>query len=482
MHSSADIAKNLSNIQIISRRKNKKKKVTKTINTILILLEFSLLILLFYLLYQWKISGALSQKYLFLLIGTIIIYSLLSIKKGLLKLSSPYGFIEEFLLIIKTVFLTSMITIGFLFLFKISSDYSRSIIIIYFLGMAFISWIIRLSKRLLLLFLARKNFYVKNTLIIGAGKVGTNLNNFLCSSKSLGYNVIGFLDDNKTDNNVKGKLNDLSRIIVKYDIDEIFITIPSERDLIYNLLKNINLTHVKVKIIPELYDLVTTKVSLDQLNTIPFIEINKSRQDYGYLFLKRMIDITLSLLGIIILSPFFLFLAVLIKLNSPGEIIFKQKRIGLNGKMFNIYKFRTMVSDAEKVLKENKQLYKKYIENNYKLEPEEDPRITKLGQFLRKTSLDELPQLINVLKGDMSLVGPRPVIEEELNEYEDKTVDFLSVKPGVTGYWQVSGRSNIGYPERVDLELYYVYNRSTMLDVKIIIKTFLIVITKKGAY
>ena len=141
-----------------------------------------------------------------------------------------------------------------------------------------------------------------------------------------------------------------------------------------------------------------------------------------------------------------------------------------------------MVFDAEQKLKENQLLYQKYLENNYKLEQDEDPRITKFGRFIRKTSLDEFPQFINVLKGEMSLVGPRPVVDEELREYQDKVYEFLSVKPGITGYWQASGRSDVGYPERVDFELYYVFNKSLLLDIKIIFKTIVQVIYKKGAY
>ncbi len=202
-----------------------------------------------------------------------------------------------------------------------------------------------------------------------------------------------------------------------------------------------------------------------------------------YIFLKRCMDILGAIVGLIIFSPLFILIPILyMKGEARGPVFFKQVRIGKEGKEFYIYKFRSMVVDAEKKLKKNEILYKKYIENNYKLEPEEDPRITGIGRFLRQTSLDELPQFINVLKGDMSLVGPRPVVKEELDEYGDKVRDFLSVKPGVTGYWQVSGRSEVGYPERVDLELYYCYHCSLILDVKIIFKTIIDVILKKGAY
>lgn len=211
--------------------------------------------------------------------------------------------------------------------------------------------------------------------------------------------------------------------------------------------------------------------------------IDQQQVSYLYLFIKRCIDIIGALIGLIISSPIFILVSIMYLFGeSKGPVFFKQQRYGKNGELFYIYKFRSMVVNADEKLKQNKVLYQKYIKNNYKLEQNEDPRITKVGRFLRKTSLDELPQFINVLKGDMSLVGPRPIVEEELKEYKDKGNDFLSVKPGMTGYWQVSGRSNVGYPERVNLELYYVYNSSLILDLKIIIKTILLVLLRKGAY
>lgn len=207
--------------------------------------------------------------------------------------------------------------------------------------------------------------------------------------------------------------------------------------------------------------------------------------DRGFVFnaTKRSMDVVASLIGLILLSPVFLVLAILIKVeDSKGPVFFKQKRFGRNSNMFNIYKFRSMATNAEQRLKEDPVLYEKYVANNYKLEQNEDPRITSIGRFLRKTSLDELPQLLNVLKGEMSLVGPRPIVAQELKEYKDRKDDLLSVKPGVTGYWQVSGRSDVGYPERVDLELYYIYHRTIWLDIRILFSTVVSVLLKKGAY
>lgn len=212
-------------------------------------------------------------------------------------------------------------------------------------------------------------------------------------------------------------------------------------------------------------------------------EVKYSYSNLLYHFTKRIIDIVGSIVGIFITFPFILVFSVLYLFGkNKGPMFFKQERIGKNGGKFIIYKFRSMVKDAEKKLKENEALYQKYVQNNFKLEPGEDPRITRFGIFIRKTSIDELPQFFNVLKGEMSLVGPRPVVLEELNEYKERTKEFLSVKPGMTGYWQACGRSEVGYPERVNIELYYVFNKTLLLDIKIIFKTIVQVIYKKGAY
>ncbi|SHP75538.1 undecaprenyl-phosphate galactose phosphotransferase [Mycobacteroides abscessus subsp. abscessus] len=212
----------------------------------------------------------------------------------------------------------------------------------------------------------------------------------------------------------------------------------------------------------------------------PLIASNKSR---SYFITKRAMDILGAICGLLITLPIFLLICLLyMGGDSKGPVFFKQIRVGKNGQLFYIYKFRSMVVDADKKLKAEKALYEKYLSNNYKLEPVDDPRITNIGRFLRKTSLDELPQLINVLKGDMSLVGPRPVVKEELSEYKGKKEQFLSIKPGVTGYWAISGRSNVNYPERVDLELYYVCNQTLKLDLIILYKTFIGVFTRQGAY
>lgn len=211
-------------------------------------------------------------------------------------------------------------------------------------------------------------------------------------------------------------------------------------------------------------------------------EITQVRKsDIAYRFVKRTFDILVSGLSLVLLSPIFLILIILIKLDSKGKAFYRHKRIGKNGEIIYLYKFRSMYSDSkerlEELLKDPK--IKKEWEENYKLDP--DPRITKIGNILRKTSLDELPQLLNILNGDMSIVGPRPIIEEELEKYGLYKQKFLSVTPGLTGWWACNGRSCTSYEDRMKLELYYVDHRSIKLDLKIIYKTFVSVIKRDGA-
>ncbi|RCX29143.1 lipopolysaccharide/colanic/teichoic acid biosynthesis glycosyltransferase [Bacillus sp. AG236] len=199
-----------------------------------------------------------------------------------------------------------------------------------------------------------------------------------------------------------------------------------------------------------------------------------------YLAMKRSIDITGALLGLIFLSWLFIIIAILIKIEDPkGPILFTQKRVGKDGKEFNMYKFRSMVSNAEELLKD---LLKLNEVSGAMFKMKDDPRITKVGKFIRKTSIDELPQLLNVLKGEMSLVGPRPALPREVALYTSYDKQRLKVIPGCTGLWQVSGRSNLGFKEMVELDLHYIKDSSILFDIKIIYKTVIVLFGSKDAY
>lgn len=215
-----------------------------------------------------------------------------------------------------------------------------------------------------------------------------------------------------------------------------------------------------------------------ELSQIETKQVLKKNNIYGR-YIKRIIDVILSFVGLVVLFPLFLIIGISIKLESKGPVFFIHKRVGKNGKIFGMYKFRTMVSNAEELIKEFTPEQMREFKENFKLE--NDPRITKVGKVLRKTSLDELPQLINILKGELSIIGPRPVISEELEKYGDNKTKFLSVTPGLTGYWAANGRSNISYEQRMVMELYYIDNISWKMDLKVFLKTIISVLKKEGA-
>lgn len=217
---------------------------------------------------------------------------------------------------------------------------------------------------------------------------------------------------------------------------------------------------------------------MDNINFNVNISENKKGNIIIYSFFKRLIDVLCSLLGLMLLSPILLVIVILIKLESKGPVIFSQKRVGLNGKEFNMYKFRSMVVNAE-------ELKEKLAEKNEMSGPmfkiKDDPRITKIGKFIRKTSIDEIPQLFNILKGEMSLVGPRPSLPNEVKEFEPWMLKRLEVKPGLTCYWQVMGRNKIDFEDWMKLDIKYVNERCFCLDIKLILKTFFVLFGDENA-
>lgn len=208
-------------------------------------------------------------------------------------------------------------------------------------------------------------------------------------------------------------------------------------------------------------------------------DIDNTQSKVGFEIGKRAFDIISSLAAIIITLPIFIIIGIIIKLDSKGPIFFSHKRIGKDGVFINVYKFRTMVTNAEEMLNKLTPEQKREFQENFKLK--DDPRITKVGKFLRESSLDELPQLFNILLGNMSVVGPRPIVEKEMEKYTVYINKFLSVKPGLTGNWQANGRSDTTYEERVLLDMEYIDNRSFLFDLKIIFKTFGAIVNKVGA-
>lgn len=215
------------------------------------------------------------------------------------------------------------------------------------------------------------------------------------------------------------------------------------------------------------------------MNNVGSTDIVDNEKIRLYSIIKKIMDLILSLIGLILLIPVFLILAILVKLDSKGPVFYAHTRKGKNRSDIKIYKFRTMYSNSDEIFESFSDEQKEEYYKNFKLD--NDPRVTKVGDFLRRTSLDEIPQLINVLKGDLSLVGPRPIVEKEICKYGQYADKLFSVIPGITGYWQSHGRSDTSYEERIEMDMYYIDNKSILLDIKIMFKTVISVIKKEGA-
>ena len=329
-------------------------------------------------------------------------------------------------------------------------------------------------------------------LMIGAGKTAGLLLNAFAGDVGLGYHIIGVLDDFGADRSNVGNVpylgtfGDAERVIKATRVKNVIIAAPgmpvSElNELIYRIQPLVR----NLSFVPDLIGLPVGGIEVDSMYNEKMMVLrlrNNLARSYNR-HIKFVFDMLLTIVGTICISPFLLALAIVIRLDSPGPIIFRHKRVGRGGKTFYCYKFRTMCVDAkeklEHYLKTNPELRKEW-ERDFKLK--DDPRITRVGKFLRKTSLDELPQIFNVLKGEMSLVGPRPIIKDEIVRYGDYINDYYMVRPGITGMWQTSGRSDTTYEERVNLDSWYVRNWSVWIDMVLLFRTFKIVIKAKGAY
>lgn len=351
--------------------------------------------------------------------------------------------------------------------------------------------------------LVLQRYFIKNYLqyrqllqipviIIGAGKTAELLVKSLQNDPGMGYNIVGLLEDNNVEKGflekypVLGGFADAENVIKKTKVKNVFIAAPGLNDyalgmLIYRIQPLVE----NIEVITNLVGVPTGSAEVESIfnEKLLILRLKNNLARPLNRYLKAALDYLLTIVGTILILPLLLFIAVWIYLDSPGPVIFRHMRVGKDGKLFPCYKFRSMyINSQEKlneILAENSAMREEW-ERDFKLK--NDPRITKSGAFLRKTSLDELPQIFNVLRGDMSLVGPRPVVQEELARYGEFVQDYLMVKPGITGMWQVNGRSDTTYEERVQMDVWYVRNWSVWLDVMLLWRTIKSVFQCKGAY
>lgn len=346
----------------------------------------------------------------------------------------------------------------------------------------------RFFTRRLVRRLRKYGLFLAPALIVGANQEGWLLADQLTRQEHSGLRVIGYVDDSlppstpvyKHFQNL-GSLDELDQLIRANRIEELILASSaiSQTQLVPIFQKYGVSNRVNLRMSSGLYQIIATGFEVAELANVPLIGIKRIRLTGLNWIMKLVVDYSFAIPAVILLSPFLLIISALVKLSSPGPVIYRRRVMGINGRQFDAFKFRTMVVDADKLLEQQPDL-KVEFQKNHKLK--EDPRVTKIGRFLRKTSLDELPQLINVLRSEMSLVGPRMISPEEVSKYQQAGTNLLTVKPGITGLWQVNGRSNVSYEERVKMDMYYIRNWSIFLDLHLLLRTIPAIISQQGAY
>jgi exopolysaccharide biosynthesis polyprenyl glycosylphosphotransferase len=404
-----------------------------------------------------------------------------------LHLYSPVrltSFLHEQRLSVQACFTSGLLLTGTLYLVH-ADDIPRSIVLIT-LGLVTVALSLRrMVYRVLLYRRFERGIGTRNVLVVGTGPEAHALRHHLESIRHLGYTFKGFIDlptsnsrFTATSGDVVGTLETLFQHARQQFVDEIFFTTPCERGIVQDVLEQARLHGVDLRVVPDMYDGLAWSSPIEYIGQFPTIPLHRGHVPEVGLLLKRALDLFFSTMVLVVFSPLMAVIAIAIKLDSRGPVLYYSERIGKKGRVFRCTKFRTMVRDAETrradVMHMNERdgvLFK--ISN--------DPRVTKLGHFLRKYSLDELPQFLNVIRGDMSVVGPRPPLASEVREYKLSHLRRLDVMPGVTGLWQVQGRQDPSFDSYISLDVTYIENWSIWLDLKIIMRTIGVVFSGTGS-
>jgi exopolysaccharide biosynthesis polyprenyl glycosylphosphotransferase len=392
--------------------------------------------------------------------------------------------LREQRLSIQACFTSGLLLTGTLYLIH-GQDISRTVVLITITLVTISLSVRRLIYRLLIYHRFERGVGTRNVLIVGTGPEAQALRHHLESIRHLGYTFKGFIDFpgtnsrfTSTSGDVVGTLDTLFAHARKQFVDEIFFTTACERGIVQEVLEKARTQGIDLRVVPDMYDGLAWNSPIEYIGQFPTIPLHTGRVPEVALLLKRVLDVVLSAIAVLVLSPLLLAVAIAVKLDSRGPVFYSSERIGKRGRVFRCIKFRTMVNDAEMrrgdVMHMNERegvLFK--ISN--------DPRITRLGRFLRKYSIDELPQFFNVLHGDMSIVGPRPPLASEVQEYKLSHLRRLDVLPGVTGLWQVQGRQDPSFDSYISLDVTYIENWSIWLDLKIIGRTIGVVLAGTGS-
>ncbi|HEX5964968.1 MAG TPA: sugar transferase [Pyrinomonadaceae bacterium] len=422
----------------------------------------------------------------------------------LYRVRGEFSFVDDWMRIFKATAIGSLLIVAAAFLYRGGFEfrafsYARGVFLVDFLFVLFSVAVIRLLMRSVQTFARRRQINLIPTLVVGRGHEASLFIREMRERPALGYRVIGVVDTQGADPieadvyegvPVVGSLQGLPEAIRDSGANEVIIADPQVNgDALFEVMMRCGRRRgVEFRIAPSLFNCLPRKTEIDQIGVLPMIRLFREPLSSGARILKRSSDLLISALSIALLFPLWLLIALLIKLDSRGPVFYTQERVGMDGRLFLLYKFRTMVANADPDL--HREYQRAFIAGRaeanlgneqkptYKLLS--DPRITRVGRFLRRTSIDEVPQLLNVLLGDMSIVGPRPPIPYEVEAYELWHRKRLDMKPGLTGLWQVSGRNRLPFEEMVRLDLFYIENWSLLLDLQIILRTSFVMLGREG--
>ena len=454
-------------------------------------------------------SGRLAWSEEFAPYGALLLFvvaiRLLSFRYcDLYRVRGEFSFVDDAIRIFKAAAIGSLLIVAAAFLYRGGFEfrafsYARGVFVVDFVFVLLSVGLIRLFSRSVQTFVRTRQINLIPTLVVGRGHEASLFIREMRERPALGYRVIGVIDTNAPEINhddtyegvpVVGKLEELPEAIRDSGANEVIIADPQVNgDALFEVMMRCGRRRgVEFRIAPSLFNCLPRKTEIDQIGVLPMIRLFREPLSSGARILKRTSDLMISALAIALFFPLWLLIAILIKLDSKGPVFYTQERVGMDGRLFLLYKFRTMVAGADSEL--HREYQRAFIAGRaeanlgnekkptYKLLA--DPRITRVGRFLRKTSLDEVPQLLNVLLGDMSIVGPRPPIPYEVEAYELWHRKRLDMKPGLTGLWQVSGRNRLPFEEMVRLDLFYIENWSLLLDMKIILRTGYVMLGREG--
>lgn len=341
----------------------------------------------------------------------------------------------------------------------------------------------RAAFRQALHFFGDKRYGTRRVLIVGAGSLGRDMAQMVIKHSWTGLKMTGFVDDNPQAGTLGyphfGPLEQTIQVVQEQRINEVIFALPRRAHLkLANLVTALQAQQVNVRVVPDFFDLVFLRSVVEDFGGMPLVTLREPALNPLQRLVKRLFDLVVATLGLVLALPVMAVIAVLVRLDSPGPVIFKQQRVGEHGRLFNMYKFRTMVHDAETVQPDLVRHFNGVLVHKFY----DDPRVTRFGHFLRRLSLDELPQLVNVLKGDMSLVGPRPELPWLVDRYEPWQRKRFEVPQGLTGWWQVNGRADKLMHLHTEDDLYYIKHYSLWLDIQILWRTLKAVVDRRGAY